>query len=118
MPSLSRMAVATALLALFAAPLARAAVESRAAAHSCCPERQPRPDPDAPCQQMAPTSCCLEVGVPPMPTADESLAAPALVLAVAPSPLAPAPSPLPRAVLTQADGPPLPPLVQTGVLLL
>ena len=114
-----RAAVAIALLALVAAPLARAAVESSASAHACCPERRaPRPVQEAPCQQIAPTSCCLEVGVPPAPNGDAAVAAPVLAFAAPASALPPVPTPPARAVPARADGPPLRPLARTGVLLL
>lgn len=117
--SLAQTCVALTLLALFAAPVARAAVELGAGVHSCCPERQAPPRAsEEPCQQIAPTSCCLEVGVPPTPNGDAALAAPVLVLVALSSPVPATPALFLRAALTQADGPPLPPLAMSGVLLL
>jgi hypothetical protein len=117
--SVSQLSVALALLALFAAPVARAALELGRGAHSCCPEkRAPLPASDEPCQQIAPTSCCHEIGVPPGASADQAPPVPALGLAAPPDPAPAAPDRLPRAVRTEADGPPLPPLLQSGVLLI
>ena len=114
--SVSRTAVVFALLALFAAPVARAALELGSDAHACCP--QPEAPRDAPCQQIAASSCCLEIGVPATPSGDEATAAPLLALALPRAALPAAPALVLRAVLTQADGPPLPPLLQSGVLLI
>jgi hypothetical protein len=116
--SVSRTALALALLALFAAPVARAALALGEGAHSCCPEVQTPPASDAPCQQIAPTSCCLEIGIPPTAKGDEARVAPVLTVFAAPIPVPRAPDLAPRAILTEADGPRLPPLIQTGVLLL
>jgi hypothetical protein len=115
---IARAAVAVVLLALFAAPLARASAALAATPHSCCPEAPASPDPAPPCQQIAPLSCCLEIGVPPA-HGDEARPA-ELALALPSAPL-PAPA-APRARLAPpsraSEGPPLAPLAQTSVLLL
>ena len=115
--SVARAAVAVLLLALFAAPLARAGSQLGARPHACCP-KAPAPDPAPPCQQMAPLSCCLEVGVPPAPSSVDRPDAPELALPPAPlaEPVAPALRLL--AAHSCAEGPPLDPLAQSCVLLL
>lgn len=115
---IARAAVAVLLLALFAAPLARATAVLGAKPHSCCPEAPASPEPAPPCQQIAPLSCCLEIGVPPTPGCEARVAELALTL-----PSAPLPEPVPpRARLAPpsraSEGPPLAPLAQTSVLLL
>ena len=116
--SATQICVALALLALFAAPVARAAIELGAGVHSCCPQEQAPPvDEDAPCQQIAATACCLEIAVP-QSTISDLAHVPALALAVTPLPAPTPPVVALRAVLTRSDGPPLPPLAQSGVLLL
>ena len=115
--SISRAVVALLLLALFAAPLARATAALGAKPHSCCPEAPARPDPAPPCQQMAPLSCCLEIGVPPAP-GDEARPV-GLELAIFIAPSAPAAPGARFARPSRAtEGPPLAPLAQTSVLLL
>jgi len=116
--SISRAVVAVLLLALSAAPLARASAALAApAAHSCCPDAPARPDPAPPCQQIAPLSCCLEIGVPPTPGGPErpDALAPALV----PAPALEAFAPTRRCLAARGShAPPLAPLAQTCVLLL
>jgi hypothetical protein len=115
-----RGAVAIALLVLFAAPVARAALERGGDSHSCCPQSEaPQPVSGEPCQQIAATSCCLEVGVPQTARCDEALAAPLLALRAAPWTAAPSvPETFPGPVARRVDAPRLPPLARTGVLLI
>ncbi len=117
--SVSQLVTALALLTLFGAPFASAAIELSDGADSCCPQGPaPVPASNEPCQQIAPTSCCLEVGVPSTPSGDGALAAPVLDSVLLPAPVPAAPDLVLRAVQTQADGPPLAPLAKSGVLLL
>jgi hypothetical protein len=117
--SISRVVVAALLLALFAAPLARASAALAAPArHSCCPEAPAQSDSAPPCQQIAPLSCCLEIAVPPAAGDEARPAGLALAILTAPQ-LEPA---LPSARFARptraTEGPPLAPLAQTSVLLL
>ena len=115
---IARAAVAVLLLALFAAPLARASAALGARPHACCPEAPASPEPAPPCQQIAPLSCCLEIGVPPTPGGEGRPAELALALPSAPLP-EPAAPPARLAPPTRAsESPPLAPLAQTSVLLL
>ena len=116
--SISRAAVAVVLLALFAAPLARATAVLGARPHSCCPEAPAQPDPAPPCQQMAPLSCCLEIGVPPAPAGIDRPDAPELALLAAPGLEPFVPELRSSAALRSDAAPPLAPLAQTCVLLL
>jgi hypothetical protein len=116
--SISRAAVAVVLLALFAAPLARATAALGARPHSCCPEAPAQRDPAPPCQQMAPLSCCLEIGVPPAPGAPDRPDSTEFALLAAPAPEPFAPALRSSAALRSDAAPPLTTLAQTCVLLL
>lgn len=117
--SISRAVVAVLLLALFAAPLARASAALAAPeSHSCCPDAPARPDTAPPCQQIAPLSCCLEIGVPPTPGGPERPDGLELALVPAQALEAFAPTLRCRAATGAAHAPPLAPLAQTCVLLL
>jgi hypothetical protein len=111
-----RAALAIALLALFAAPVVRA-VPDAATKRSCCPEeRAPKPEPAAPCQQLAATTCCHELAVPAGSTA---LSAPAVWLPVpANHPISRGPAiARARTALEREAPPPLSPLAASCVLL-
>lgn len=117
--SISRAVVAVLLLALTAAPLARAGAALAApGSHSCCPEAPAQPDSQPPCQQIAPLSCCLEIGVPPTPSGPER--PDALVPTLPPARALEAFAPARRGLAAPASdaAPPLAPLAQSGVLLL
>jgi hypothetical protein len=115
--SISRAVVALLLLALCAAPLARATTALGAKPHGCCPEAPASPEP-APCQQIAPLSCCLEVGVPPTPGGPER--PDDLALTLVPAPALDAFAPVQRCLAAPGStgAPPLAPLAQSCVLLL
>ena len=113
-----RMATALTLLSLLAVPLARAATSPlRGNAHHCCPDGAPATDPSVPCQFSVPFACCGQAGVPEAavdhaPTAN--LLAP-LALEILVAPLAP---PRLRELASAPAHQPIPPLLQTSVLLL
>lgn len=107
------------LLLLFAAPFARAAVELVPTAHSCCPsEKAPQPATDTPCQQLAATPCCQQVGVPAGAHAESEVVVPVLTLFSARIGSDSALGRCLRAELTRLARPPIPPLAACGVLLL
>ena len=117
--SISRAVVAALLLALSAAPLARAGAALAAPeSHSCCPDAPAKPDSAPPCQQLAPLSCCLEIGVPPTPGGPERPDALEPMLVPVPALEALAPTRRCLAAPGAAHAPPLAPLAQTCVLLL
>ena len=116
---ISRVVVAVLLLALTAAPLARAGAALAApGSHSCCPEAPAQPDSAPPCQQIAPLSCCLEIGVPPTPGGPER--PDALEPTLLPAPVHEAFATTRRCLAAPGStaAPPLAPLAQSCVLLL
>jgi len=113
--SCARGAVALLLLALFATPIARAAI-AVAGPHGCCPEGAPSAESPVPCQYVAPLGCCGQLAVPATQTGDAAqleLLGGALAAA---APLVPPPLVLTLAPVRAEHGPPFSVHLRTTVL--
>ena len=111
----ARTAVALLVLALLAAPIARAAWADTDA-HRCCPENASVPESPMPCQYAAPLGCCAQLGLPATPAGDGPRLLPvALALGVV-TPFPPLPPVHAFEHERSGHGPPQAALVRTTVL--